>query len=106
MFTMKYPSKEDAINFVKYYLLTNDINCISYSYAKCDNMNCMELLVIGRDIEDVFYDSRLIMKFMFLDNGECWYTRNDLRYRLDICEEWEHFKTQYLDNKMEDSLQK
>lgn len=103
---MNYPSKEDAIKFVKYYLLTEDIEYISYSCAKCDNINCMELLLIGYDIEDVFYDSKSIMKFIFLDNGECWFTKNGLRYRLDICEEWEYFKTKYLDNKMEDSLQK
>ena len=103
---MNYPSKEYAINFVKYYLVTDDIEYISYSCAKCDNINCMELLLIGHDIEDMFCESKSIMKFMFLDNGECWFTRNDLRYILDISEDWEYFKTKHLDNKIEDGLQK
>lgn len=106
MLSTNYPSKEDAIKFVKYYLLTEDIEYISYSCAKFDNMNCMELCLIGKDIEDIFCDTEYRMKFIFFDYGECWYTRNDLRFILDICEDWEHFKTKYLDNKMEDSLQK
>lgn len=85
---MNYPSKKEAIEFVKYFHLSEyvDVDLDNFIYYITNRLD-MELKILKNDL---FYEQEYTY-FMFFKDGDCWAMKPDLRYSFDVTYEWDEF---------------